>query len=130
MGRAMRSAVISVACSVFCIVLISGCEEGALSTKKARLVGAENLKLKKELEHRKAIIADQQSRLAKCQQEKKALQNKTNEVIKKNVNEVLKVVIELNKKLQDENKQLKSQVTKLEKELKEAKQAPGAVGKP
>ncbi len=94
-GTTQKVFILAVGVIVF--VLIAGCQEsatgGPTDAKKSRLVAAENMELKKELENRDKEIARlkelhskeikrQEELLAKCQEEKKLWQEKTDENIK------------------------------------------------
>lgn len=117
------------AASTIVVMLIASCQEQEqIDAKKSRVIAAENMELKKELEHRgKEIerlkelhakeIKRQEGLLAKCQEEKKLWQDKADENIKEQVSEILTVVMEQNSKLQEENENLKAQIDKLKSEL-------------
>ena len=107
------------------IMFITGCaEQETLSVKKSRLIAAENIELKKQLEqHRKEIeklnklydekIREQQNLLAECLQEKESWKNKSQQNIREQVDSVLDVVMEQNAELRRENEELKAQIEKL-----------------
>jgi len=96
-------------------MLIAGCEEENLSnTKKSRLIAAENLELKKELQQGDRQTEQQKELLEKCQQEKKALQYRLNKELKEQVEGVFSHVIK-------ENQNLKARIKELETELEELK---------
>ena len=109
------------------VMLITGCEE-QLKAKKSRLIAAENMRLKKELEQSDKIIEKQKELTEKCMQRKKFLEEQAQGKFKEQVDEILKFVMEENAKVRDENNSLKaqiqeleSQVERLEKELRELK---------
>ena len=131
----------TLAVGITVIMLIAGCEEQNLSnTKKHRLIAAENIRLKKELEqygekigkqkklHDVEIkkqknlhdreIKKQKELLAKCLQEKRALREKPQE----EDDGLTKFLLEENIKLREENEKLKAQVQQLEREFQELKE--------
>ena len=115
------------------VVLIAGCEEQNLpSTRKSRLIAAESLELKKQLEQCNGEIEGQKelcntrmkkqrARLEKCLQEKKAWRERSQQNIQNQIDGVLTVVMEQNAKLREENERLKARIDKLEKQLEEIK---------
>ena len=134
-GTTQKMFILAVGVIVF--VLIAGCQEsatgGPTDAKKSRLIAAQNMELKKELEQRsKEIerlkqlhskeIKQQEGLLAKCQEEKKLWQDKADENIKAQVSEVSTVVMEQNTKLREENENLKAQIEKLIAELSKSQQ--------
>jgi archaellum component FlaC len=136
MKRTVQNAVILAIGAIFVISLFAGCQEQqATDAKKGRLVAAENIGLKKELDRRdreierlKGLhskeIKRQEELVAKCLEEKGLLQKRVDENIKAQVSEVLAAVIEENSKLHDEIEGLKTQVQKLQAELAELKTKP------
>lgn len=110
--------------SVVVIMSIAGCEEQELpSAKKSRLIAAENMQLKKDLERRsKEIeglkelidkeIQKQEELLAKCLEEKETWKEKARQNVRNQVKGVLDTVIEENAKLRQENEELKAQIEK------------------
>jgi len=79
-GTAQKVLILAVGTIVF--VLIAGCQEQELTdAKKSRLVAAEDIELKKELEKRSREIKRQEELLTKCQEEKKLRQEKADENI-------------------------------------------------
>lgn len=134
--RAQKAFVLAV--SIVVIMLIAGCdEEQNLSStksavKKHRLIAAENMRLKKDLERRDKEIKSQkelhnkkskqqQELLEKCLKEKNACQERTQQDIQKQVDSVLTVVMEKSEELRKENESLKAQIEKLQAELEELK---------
>lgn len=136
MKRTVQNAVILAIGAIFVISLFAGCQEQqATDAKKGRLVAAENIGLKKELDRRdreierlKGLhskeIKRQEELVAKCLEEKGLLQKRVDENIKAQVSEVLAAVIEENSKLHGEIEGLKTQVQKLQAELAELKTKP------
>ena len=124
MKKAVRNGFV-VAVSVVVIVLIIGCQEQELpSAKKSRLIAAENMQLKKELQQRsKEIeglkelhdreIQKQEKLLAKCLDEKETWKEKSRQNIRSQVNGVVDTLMEQNAKLRQENEKLKEQIEKL-----------------
>jgi len=111
--------------SVVVVMLIAGCQEQQLpSEKKSRLIAAENMQLKKELERRsKEIeglkelhdreIQKQEKLLAKCLEEKETWKEKSRQNIRNQVNGVVDAIMEQNAKLRQENEKLKAQIENL-----------------
>ena len=86
-----------------------GCQEqngSDSSTKKDRLVGGENIRLKKDLQQCEKEIVKQLELLAQCQQEKIKVQQKANDS--------LKFLMQLSSEATKENKLLKARITELE----------------
>ena len=98
---------------IFVIMLIAGCEEERLSdttssTKRARLIFAENRQLKEEstqrnteIEKLKAEIAGQKQLLDKCMEKNRALELQSRRDIEVIVREAFKNPAEENKKLNE-----------------------------
>jgi len=113
------------------IVSSAGCQEQGLSSeKKSRLIAAENVQLKKEIEqHDKEIeklkklhdeeIERQEELLTRCLQEKESWKQKAQQNIKEQVDSVLAAVVDDNAKLREEIKNLKAQIEKLKTEAPE-----------
>ena len=113
------------------IMLITGCaEQEPPDMKKSRLIAAENLELKKQLEqHNKEIekikqmheesIKEQQKLLADCLQEKDSWKNKSQQKIREQVDRVLDAVMEQNAKLREENEKLKEQIEQLQTQVQQ-----------
>ena len=115
MKEITRKKVVLVVGIVFVIMLVAGCEEQNISntksnTKKSRLVAAENGQLKKQLEQRDREIEKQKGLLNKCLKEKKVLEDKTEQGIKKQVKDILAILIEENVKLRKEIDRLKKDI--------------------
>ncbi len=116
--RAERAFILAV-CTVV-ITLIAGCEEQNLA-RKSRLLSAENIQLKEQLEQCETQVETQE-----------ALEKQSKERVAGMMDTISKTIGEKNKKLREENKTLKTQimqlearVRQLEKELEELKkQAP------
>ena len=119
-------------------VMLSGCSEPQSDNeKRSRLIAAENLKLKSDLEQRDQEIAklkesydqelnEQIQLLVELQKQVKALQEKSKQNIRNQIDGVVDTVIKENTELRKENEDLKdrilileTQVQELEKMLKE-----------
>jgi len=124
MKNAVRKGFVLVV-SFVVIMSITGCEEQQLpSAKKSRLIVAENMQLKKELERRSEDIEGlkeqhdkeiqkQEELLAKCLEEKETWKEKSRQNIRNQVKGVLDTVMEQNAELREENEQLKAQIQQL-----------------
>jgi uncharacterized protein YlxW (UPF0749 family) len=116
----VKKQVVLAAGIVFVIMLIAGCEEQNVpNAKKSRLVAAENMQLKKELnqlgvklEQRNREIEKQKGLLDKCLQEKKTLEEKVNENVEELVGGIMDIFTEENARLQKEIDRLKKEVEK------------------
>lgn len=116
-------------------MLIAGCEGQELpSAKKSRLIAAENMQLKKELEQRSKEIEklkklhdrqmkEQEELLEKCLQEKEAWKEKSRQNVRNQVKGVFDAIMEQNAKLRQENEKLKAQIEELKTELGEGEEA-------
>ncbi len=123
MKKAVRKGFVLVVSVV--AMLIAGCEEQELpSAKKSRLIVAENMQLKKELERRSEDIErlidlhdreikKQEKLLAKCLEEKETWKEKSRQNIRNQVNGVVDAIMEQNAKLRRENEKLKAQIEQL-----------------
>ena len=119
-------------------IILFGCSESQTNIeKRSRLVAAENLKLKNDLELRDQEVAklkesydeeleEQIQLLVELQKQVKALQEKSKQNIRNQIDGVVDTVIEENTELRKENEDLKdrikvleTQVEQLEKMLKE-----------
>ena len=119
-------------------IILFGCSESQTNIeKRSRLVAAENLKLKNDLELRDQEVAklkesydeeleEQIQLLSELQRQVKALQEKSKQNIRNQIDGVVDTVIEENTELRKENEDLKdrikvleTQVEQLEKMLKE-----------
>lgn len=113
------------------IILIAGCaEQETPNVKKSRLIAAENIELKKQLEQRsKEIekinqlydekIKEQQNLLADCLQKKESWKNKSQQNIREQVDSVLDAVMEQNAKLREKNEKLKEQIEQLQTKVQQ-----------
>jgi len=108
------------------IMLVAGCEEQqrpSTGTKKSRLIAAENIELKKQLQQRAQEIERQKTLLEQCLQEKKNLEGQTQKNIKELIGLALKNFAEESAKLRKENERLKGQIEQLKKKLEEKEEA-------
>ena len=134
MEKALKKGFV-LAVGIVVIMLISGCQQQELpSVRKSRLIAAENMQLKKELEQCSKEIAtlkelhdkklqEQAELLEKCLQEKDAWKEKSRQNVRNQVKGVVDAIMEQNVKLREENKKLKEQIEELKKELGEGKEA-------
>jgi hypothetical protein len=112
--------------SGFAALMIAGCaEQQEPGDRKYRLISAENLTLKKDLQQRDKEIEklkalnDRQSKsqaeaLDDCMKQQEVLREKAKQNIRDQVKNVLDVVLEQNTKLRQENAALKAQIEQLE----------------
>jgi predicted RNase H-like nuclease (RuvC/YqgF family) len=124
----MRGSICRNVIVLFCVIAVmlitAGCEEQNASPpneRKARLVGAENLELKKQLEQRDAEIEDLKENLDKCLRAQRDAGKSSQEVFGK----VIELTAKENQNLREENKNLKSQIEDLKKQLDNIKGAGG-----
>jgi predicted nuclease with TOPRIM domain len=130
-GIALKAFVLAVC--VVAIIIITGCEEQQVSGgKMARIIAAENIQLKEQLQQYKSEIEKlkkqydielkkQGELLAKCSREKKSLEEQFAGKYEDQINEFFKTVAQESGKLDEENKQLKAQVEKLKAKLEKQK---------
>ena len=125
MKRAARKIFVLAVCVV--VMLIVGCgQQAPPGVKKSRLIAAENMQLKRELEqcnheieklielHNKEI-KKQEKLLAKCLEEKESWKQKARQNVRNQVEGVFDAVMEQNAKLLEENEKLKAQIEKLQR---------------
>jgi hypothetical protein len=100
-------------------ILATGCQEQTTgkNAKKGRLVAVENTDLKKqidqlnsEIQKRDRQIENQKELTAKCQDEKKLVQEEAEKTFKDQIATISGVLVEENAKLQQENEALKAQL--------------------
>jgi hypothetical protein len=109
---------------VVIILSIAGCQEQTeTDTKKARLVGAENMQLKKDLDKchvdlakEKELRASEADQLAKDQERIKELEKNTTEYLQQQVESVVAALVEETAKFQQENIVLRERIAELEKQ--------------
>ena len=102
------------------LMLIAGCEEqnkpqSQSPTRKDRLVAAENIQLKKDLEQRDEEIERQKTLLDKYMEENRALREDAQENTQTLLGEIMKSFAEESEKLREENEKLKAQIKELKK---------------
>ena len=119
MERLARKAFVLTA-GVVLLMLVAGCEEqnkpeAQSPTRKDRLVAAENIQLKKDLEQRDEEIKRQKALLDKYMEENRALRENAQENTQKLLGEIMKSFIDESEKLRKENEELKAQIKELEK---------------
>lgn len=108
MKRPVQKAIV-LAVGVVVIMLIAGCEEESQSNiKKSRLIAAENIQLKKEIEKQKEL-------LEKYLQEKKPPE----EMSPESTQDLTQFLFEENIKLHEENEKLKAEIMQLEARIKQ-----------
>jgi len=110
------------------VMLTTGCgPQEPPNVKKTRVIAAENIELRRQLDRRNKEIEllkeqyqketkAQKKLLQECLQEKEEWQNKSRQNIRNQVKGVLDTVLEENTKLREENKQLKSQIAEIQKQ--------------
>jgi len=130
------------AVGIIVIMLNAGCEEEQLpDVKKARVIAAENMQLKKQLQRHDSEIEKlkgqhekelkkQKELLAKCQEEKKYLEGPLAGEFDEQMNDLFKRLGEENEKMSAENENLKQQIEKLKTELEEIKKLTEQPDKP
>ncbi|MBN2455666.1 MAG: hypothetical protein JXB29_03870 [Sedimentisphaerales bacterium] len=110
---------------------IAGCQEPGTS-KKSRVISAENMRLKDELAQRQHEIKRQMELVEKCRQENEVLQERFRRNMEDYFNNVLAGVVQENselkqqlktleeqlKELQEKNNMLRQQISQLEEKLK------------
>ena len=121
----MRSSVgkVLVLAIVAGFVFAAGCEEETMSTsKKDRLISAENIQLRDKLEQLEKQLEKQKELLGQCQQEKQTLQEqvkdyegKSKQKVETMMSLILQSVGKETEKLRQENERLKVQIEELKK---------------
>ena len=111
------------------MALIGGCAGQQVSSdvKQSRTLAAENIELKKQLHqckeeletlearHREELDK-QKEQLATCRKDQEIWKQKAQQNVRDQVKDVLDAVMEDNTRLREENKELKTQIEKLQKE--------------
>ncbi len=118
--KTIRAKILPITTLICICIFTCGCEESNLSNRRARLVGNENLKLKKqlklcdkEIEKRDDEIQKQKDLLAQCQKEKAEIDEQAGDTNIK----LLKILRDTSKKvdeLTEENQKLKETIKELE----------------
>jgi hypothetical protein len=133
-AHAERACALVLLC-ICALMLTGGCGQPETpSVKKSRVIAAENIELRKELDRRNKEIEmlkaqyrektnEQKEQLQKCLQENEALKEKSRQNVRDQVKGVLDTVLEENKKLREstgrlttENSKLKAQIEELQKQ--------------
>lgn len=101
-------------------VFVTGCQRGtAGDDKQARLIGAENMQLKANLQQRDKTIEKLKADISKCTQEKDALENQTDQKTLEMITNVTKLYQQDEDEFQKENEQLKAQIESLKKKIED-----------
>jgi len=118
-GLAQKALVLAVTGLALCCV---GCQQEEVpDARKARLIAAENMQLKKDLQQRDGQIEklkdlhdkemrQREQQMTKCVKQRDALEKQLQENIQEKVDEVLTNLMEENAKLRQEVQQLKAQM--------------------
>ncbi len=111
--KTIRAKILPITTLICICIFTCGCEESNLSNRRARLVGNENLKLKKQLKLCDEEIEKQKDLLAQCQKEKAEIDKQAGDTGIK----LLKILGDTSKKvdeLTEENQKLKETIKELE----------------
>ncbi|MFH1717457.1 MAG: hypothetical protein ABIF19_08920 [Planctomycetota bacterium] len=110
------------------VMLIAGCgEKEPLNMRKSRAVAAENIALRKQLERRRTEIEmleerhykeiqKREKRLADCEKERDAWEQKSRRNVRNQAKDVADAVMAENARLRAENEMLRAQIKELQKE--------------
>ena len=126
----MQKVFILTAIAVLVFMSIAGCDQQSAPNKKSRLLAAENMQLKKDLQQRDKELQEQKLLLEKCLADNKALKKKSIESMKDLLDKTFKKSGDEAKKLREENKNLKLQIEELKKATKGAEGQPSSEAKP
>jgi len=130
-GPGIRTFVLAI--GIIVVMLSAGCEEEQLKgNQKARVIAAENMQMKNLLQQRdseieklkeqhKSELKKQEELLAKCKDEKQALEEQLTEKYGDQIDEFIGNLGAEYVKLHQENDGLKLQIEKLKAELEEIK---------
>jgi hypothetical protein len=114
MRRQYRKAAAAGICALLAALVLAGCQENSqVEGKKNRLYAAENIALEKKLSGTQTQLAENESLLAECRAENERLQTQIRENTSKLVMELLQGMGEKQKKLAEENEQLKAELETL-----------------
>ena len=109
--------------TIFFAMLFAGCEEqqirSSADNKKSRLVGAENLQLKKEFQQCNNKLEKCSNKLEKCKNQLEECQLETEtsiEKAKEGTDTLIEFVMNEMQKLAQENAELQEQIKELEKQ--------------
>ena len=124
-GPAHKTLILTV-CIIVGIMSVAGCEEEVKPAetneepKLSRFIAIENRELKKQIEELKKThageIKQQKELLAKCEREKKDLEEVSSKGIESYMSDLMGPLTEENTKLKEENKALKAEIEKLKSE--------------
>ena len=104
-----KSVLVLMVAFILSLMLNAGCQEeeqNISNDKRARLIAAENIELKKDLKKCRTEL-EKQKQLFQSSQKEEEKQSK----------DILVQAMNLNSKLRQENKQLKAQINELKKQL-------------
>lgn len=96
------------------VVATTGCQEQS-TTKKSKVIAAENIELKNELAQQDNEIQRQKDLLEQCQQQNETLKEQAKKNMQDQLNAVLSGVVK-------QNSDLKQKIKALEEQLKELKE--------
>ena len=100
-------------------LFLAGCQEANTTSdtteevRRHRLIATENIQLKEQLAQKDAKIADLTDEIAKCEQEKQALQKRADQELQESIEGILGSVMDKNAELQKENDKLKGEIEQL-----------------
>jgi TolA-binding protein len=107
-----------------------GCEEEQANlpqdVKTARLISAENIQHKHEIEQLKKQIEEQKQQLDKCNKERQEWQTKAEKGLQEEVAKMTSISMEGQAQVAAENEQLKAEIARLKGEKPEAPAPPEA----
>ena len=109
---------------VLIAMVFSGCQDGQGSgdvSKRDRLVGNENLRLKRELETCQQLVEKQKQLLADCEQEKMQIAKDSGETASFLMQELPEGLLEEVTRLRQENEKLLERITLLKEKLRNTK---------
>ena len=112
------SLVFFVAITLSAIVITAGCQKQAkISPRQERLVLNENIQLKKQLKACRKEVEKQKNLLKDCEKQKDQIQKQADEAITFLMEDVPTALIEEQKRLTEENAELKSQIKRLQSQI-------------
>lgn len=112
--------------SVILVVILTGCQQSQKRqtteiSRKDRLVGNENLNLRNELKSCQEEIEKQKALVRQCEEEKEKADQQCNDNIKWLMDELPEQMLNDGVKLSEENANLLSRISDLERELEQYK---------
>lgn len=118
MKKTVHKIVVLLFAASFAITLLTGCEEeNMVDTRKTKLIAAENLQLREQLEQYSQTVEQQKKSIEECQKEKTFWEKHSREGSQDLMDLSYQHFAKENIELQQENKQLKAQIEELKKEL-------------